>query len=162
MKKQDDGILYLGIDPGKSGAFALISKECDVKILEDWPGNEVQLAQKIEDIVGIYYVHNTILCALEHVHSMPRDAKKAAFSFGMNNGMWLQVLACNKISTIQVSPQKWKNALIKKSDGEKKQGSVNVASRIFPSMAHQLVGPKGGLKDGRADALLIAYWRSIQ
>ncbi len=59
---------------------------------------------------------------------------------------------------ILVAPKVWQKTLYggvpKGSDP--KVITMGVASRLFPSVS--LYGPKGGVKDGRADALLLAEY----
>ena len=66
---------YLGIDPGKSGGLVCIDRDGGI----DWwvmPANELDLLQLLQSLP------TPVFAGLELVHSMPRDAAKAAFSFG--------------------------------------------------------------------------------
>lgn len=46
-----------------------------------------------------------------------------------------------------------------KSDAYKasKAHSVTLAKRLFPAMSGELAGPRGGARDGRAEALILAF-----
>ena len=44
--------------------------------------------------------------------------------------------------------------------GEDKSMSVKLAEQLFPNLKSQLYGPRGAALDGRAEALLIAYYGS--
>lgn len=76
----------------------------------------------------------------------------------MGYGVWRGLLAAYGIPYDVVRPQVWKRTvgLPQKAD---KAASVALASRLFPRLSDQLVGPRGGLIDGLAEALLIAEHR---
>ena len=127
-----------------------------------------------------------ITAALEYVHAMPGQGVASVFSFGANYGIWQGVLASFQIPYMIVSPKEWQKGILKKislptsmtqllknakTKEEKKKAKSKIAAmrkkaikkaimtaaaRIFP--AAELYGPRGGKKDGRADALLIALW----
>ena len=82
----------------------------------------------------------------------------SSFKFGQNFGTWKGILAACGVPFLEPKPQQWQKGLVKKTDGKK--ANMAVAGRMFP--AAEIYGPRGGEKDGRADALLIAYWRSLQ
>ncbi len=151
----DSGIFYLGIDPGASGAMAMIDQDCKVHLLKDWPGDEVEVAKIIKGIKN-----ENIHAAIEKVHAMPRPAEGkgmssiASFKFGTNFGIWRMGMAMADIPFVLVSPQQWQKGMISKA--QDKKPALAAAARLFPKA--ELYGPRGGGKDGRADALLIAYW----
>lgn len=151
--------LYLGIDPGKSGAVALINTKPLIKELHDCPPNEVLMAQLIKNICKKYPAEEyNIFGAIERVHSMPKQGVSSSFTFGKNYGNWTMALAYAEIPYLLPTPQTWQKGFFQKADGKK--ASFNTASRMFPTA--ELQGPKGGTKDGRCDALLIADWRRRQ
>jgi len=152
--------LYIGIDPGKSGAIALITAQCKILELEDWPGDENTAAGLMWAISERYPEKKyEIVAAIEQVHSMPGQGISSSFKFGTNFGIWRMALAMLAIPFILVTPQKWQKGLISKDDKMlgKRKGSCVAAARLFPKA--ELYGPQGGAKDGRADALMIADWR---
>jgi len=168
-------MLYLGIDPGKSGAIALITKEQEILLLQDWPDGEVEASKIIWDCWDIAdKMGEKISGAIEaqaarpafggpicHTCKRPLNAMQgivSTFTFGTNYGIWKGILAACAIPFLEPRPSEWMKGLFKKADG--KEANMATASRIFPNA--KIYGPKGGKKDGRADALLIAYWRSKQ
>jgi crossover junction endodeoxyribonuclease RuvC len=174
-------MLYLGIDPGKSGAVALITREQEILLLQDWPDGEVAASKIIWDCWDIADMQNEdlygtpkILGAIEAQAARPAfggpicgSCKRplnamqgivSTFTFGTNYGIWKGILAACGIPFLEPRPSEWMKGLFKKVDG--KEANMATASRIFPDA--KIYGPKGGKKDGRADALLIAYWRSKQ
>lgn len=147
---------FIGIDPGQKGAIAIISNTYGLLLLKDWPGSEIAAADLLRNIGLIYHTIDIerTQAAIEYVHSMPKQGVSSTFKFGTNFGIWKGILAAFAIPFIEVRPQQWKKNIIKKADG--KLACINVAKRMFPSA--KLEGPRGGLKDGRAEALLIADW----
>lgn len=144
--------LYIGIDPGKSGAIAMIDDNRSMLIVKDWPGDEIQAARIVRSITEQNRQSN-ISAVIEKVSAMPKQGVRSMFTFGTNYGMWKGILASFMIPFYEIAPRTWqKGILSKKQDGKK--ASVASALRLFPSA--ELYGPRGGLKDGRADALLIA------
>lgn len=144
---------YVGIDPGGSGAIAIISRDLEVLGLYDWPGDEVGAANIVRSFSSRY----SLLAALEKVHSLP-PAKKVSttsmFKFGTGYGIWKGILASFQIPFVEVPPRTWQKGVLKKA--QDKKPAMASAARLFPTA--ELYGPRGGKKDGRADALLIADW----
>lgn len=147
-------MLYIGIDPGKSGCLAVINEKKEVWFF-DWPKDD-DLAFYYNDLCGIE--HDQVgLAVLERVHSMPGQGVKSMFTFGTNFGIWQGFLTALDWPFQLVAPQTWMKNVVAKADGpDTKAGVRNVAKRLFPKA--ELEGPKGGYKDGRADALLMAWY----
>jgi len=59
----------------------------------------------------------------------------------------------------EISARKWKKYFGLTSD---KLKSVEKAEELFAGEDIKFRGPKGGLKDGRAEALLLAYYAQRQ
>ena len=154
---------YLGIDPGATGAIACLYGN-EFQWVEDWPGDEVAAAR----IIRVFLQHKQnshIYAALESVHSMPREGVSSAFKFGTGYGVWKGILASFEIPFMQPTPQAWQKGIPERGTEDKKKAKTAIvmyASQCFPSAAPFLRGPKGGIKDGRADALMIAEWRRRQ
>ena len=147
--------LFIGIDPGQSGALAMIDEINDVIVLSDWPGDEIGAAAIVREIkMKADHHKSTLLGAIEYVHSMPGQGHVGPFTFGANYGIWRGILAMAQIPFFLVRPQQWQKGIIKKA--QDKKPALAAASRLFPNA--ELYGPRGGGKDGRADALLIAHW----
>jgi crossover junction endodeoxyribonuclease RuvC len=146
--------LFIGIDPGQSGAFAMINENLDIVCIHDWSmeANVAAILRKINaEAIGKGRIINA---ALEYAHAMPKQGVSSMFKFGANYGIWQGILATLQIPYLIVTPQKWQKGVIKKA--ETKEPAISAAGRLFPTA--ELYGPRGGKKDGRADALLIAYW----
>lgn len=146
-------LLFFGIDPGLTGAVACITRDRDIILIEDWPGNEIMMANSMRSFVEFYRAHK-FAAALERVHAMPKQGVSSTFKFGTNYGIWKGMLAALNIPYMEPTPQTWQKGVIAKS--QDKAPAMAAAQRIWPDV--ELRGPRGGLKHGRADALLIADW----
>jgi crossover junction endodeoxyribonuclease RuvC len=166
-----DKFFYIGIDPGQSGAIAVIDSQNNIIQLKDWPGDEIQAAKIVQATKKVVREEKmNLVGAIEYCHAMPKQGVSSMFKFGTNYGIWMGVSSMFKFGTnygiwmgilaaldipfYVVTPAKWQKGVIKKA--QDKKPALAAAARIFPKA--ELYGPRGGGKDGRADALLIAYW----
>lgn len=140
---------FMGIDPGKKGAVGVIG---DVVGTWDCPKGIPEMSYLIHAILGEYGMPE--FAALEKVGAMPGQGVKSMFSFGENFGAWQGILATTKIPFCSPRPKEWMKGVIPPKADKAKH--VEVAQRQFPGV--KFVGPKGGKKDGWADALLIARY----
>ena len=157
---------FLGIDPGLHGALAWMDGERKQIEVVDCP-----LTAGEYDYFGMWKAFDdataggTIasIVVMEKVHSMPGDAKPAAFSFGIGYGAWLAICGMFRVPPNLITPQTWKRIMLAGVANDKKAEAVALKQRFqgHPICA-QLHGPKGGLRDGRVDALFLAeYGRMI-
>lgn len=151
---------YLGVDPGKTGAFCLLTED-DELLFSDWPKSDdpAEVAEKLNEWRAKYNIKFAIL---EKVAPMPKQGTqikpgvKSMFTFGQNVGMWIAILRILAIPYQHMTPQSWRKELVTKADGRDPKAAVkNVVLRRFPN-EDGLTGPRGGWKDGRADAALMA------
>ncbi len=103
---------YLGIDPGRNGAFSIINSDGNIELygLFDYSGDLFlprEFAKKINP-----YKENTI-CAFEHVFGMPNQSSVATFTFGKTTGEQLCVIKMLQIPYFEVSPVEWKKNVLK-------------------------------------------------
>jgi hypothetical protein len=141
---------WLGIDPGISGAIALLSETDDISVY-DWPGDPAQASNFIIEWLKDYSVQ---LAVLERVSAMPKQGVRSVFHFGFNYGQWDGLLAALKIPFIKDPPRLWQKGLIRKTDGpDTKSRSLSVARRLFPNADLRLKK-----HHNRADAILLAYY----
>lgn len=62
----------------------------------------------------------------------------------------------------RVLPSIWTRALRLPGKVKRPGAAMAMARELYPAAAELLDGPRGGAKDGRADALLIAHWASTR
>lgn len=137
---------YIGIDPGKSGAMAIIDGD-NVRVI---PFDE----QEYIDVLLNCDILETVAC-IEHVHAMPGQGVTSMFNFGVNFGWLRGICAAYCIPYELVTPQKWKKEFSVTSD---KNTSVDVCKRLFPSVSLKRTERCKKDDDGFAEALLMAEY----
>lgn len=155
-------MLYVGVDPGVSGAIAFLYPRAPVVI--DMPTLQIKTGKKTKNMLDAATLA-TILgqdimpmhVYVEDVHPMPKEGTVSSFSFGVSNGIIIGILAAYKIPYTKVTPQRWKKLML---DGMPKDKGASIARalQLFPSLSNQLITKRGAKKDGRAEALLIAVY----
>lgn len=144
-------MLYIGIDPGKSGAMAVL--------YDDWGDNVVvrvikfdsrEYAQTLRDLSG-----QRVKACLEHVGAMPGQGVTSMFNFGQNFGYIKGLLEAFQIPYELVRPQKWKKAFGITGD---KNSSIEVCKRLFPFAQLRRTDRCRKDDDGKAEALLMAEY----
>lgn len=143
---------YIGIDPGKKGAFALIY-DCGSIFVYGWDD-----AKFVEKIRYEYYtaekIKNIVAC-VEHVSAMPGQGVTSMFTFGENFGFIQGVLTAYGIPFELVRPQKWKKEFSITSD---KNTSIEVCKRLFPDVSLKRTEKCKKDDDGLAESLLLAEY----
>lgn len=139
---------YLGIDPGKEGAIALLDGNGAIVSLFDMPSNLVATVNLIRSLPNISRA------AIEQPFPGGKMGKPSCMSFGMSIGELRGILAACGIPFVMVKPQDWQRVfnVTGKSRGN---DSINQCFKLYPD-APLLSG--GKRFDGRSDALLIARW----
>lgn len=137
---------FIGIDPGKSGAIAVIKNDGSI------------VTHVFDEVEYMNIVCNSpgSLAIVEDVHAMPKQGVSSMFSFGYNKGWSVGVLSAFGCLVRLVSPMKWKAHYgLLNCD---KSASVRVAQSIFPGV--NLFPTKRCKKpsDGIAEALLMAEY----
>ncbi|EFK09503.1 conserved hypothetical protein [delta proteobacterium NaphS2] len=145
---------FIGVDPGKTGAAALITDEGTHEIL-DYPGDPSLIVAKFTEWK---LHHHIVMVALEKVSARPGQGVVSMFSFGRNLGTWEGIISAFGIPFMMPTPRQWQQGLIdQKAGGDPKARSLNTARRLFPDA--ELSRKKD---HGRADALLMAFWARRQ
>ena len=143
----------IGIDPGISGAIAILNDTFELVECYDMPimassnsKNQVNSAALANLIKKHGY---TMTAYLERVSAMPGQGVSSMFSFGTSYGIVQGVLAALGIPVVLVTPQAWKKRA--GLTGKDKDLARTLAIRLYPG------GDLSRKKDiGRADAILIA------
>lgn len=153
-------MIYIGIDPGLSGAVAVIGDvplevtDTPTALVEGDSTKRKYLVPAMAALLKPYSYNGDVLAVLENVHSMPKQGVASSFCFGEGKGMWEGILAAYGIPTELVSPQRWKKEIMA-DQGKDKSAARFKAMALFPSFAGQLKLVK---HDGRAEALLMAEY----
>jgi crossover junction endodeoxyribonuclease RuvC len=161
---------YVGADPGKEGAVALWVPHLPFGgsphfTVMDMPTRQIGSKRQIDlwRLSGILenWMHNwDVQATVENVHAMPGQGVTSMFSFGYSTGSLQQALASAKIPFTLVQPATWKAMYKLRGGAENKAASVDKAVELFPNHKALFFGPKGGPKDGRAEAALLAHYGS--
>jgi len=145
--------MRIGIDPGLSGAIAVLNDDLSLFAVYDMPvmavskGKNQVNAAALADLVLIE--GRPDIAYLEQVHAMPGQGVSGMFSFGTSYGIVQGVLAALRIPMVLVRPQAWKGRA--GLSGKDKDMARTLAIRLYPA------ADLSRKKDiGRADAILIA------
>ena len=134
---------YIGIDPGKSGGIAMITKDTiEVK----------KCPETVRDMAFVFalMLHNT-----PPLHVLVRSS---VFTFAGNYGQWQGIVASHDINLHYVTPQVWMKALgcppkLKKQD--RKNYLKELAKKKYPKLSKKMTL-------ATSDAMLIAdYSKNI-
>ena len=148
----------VGIDPGLSGAIAILENKkvlslFDMPIMAEGKKNKRQLnsAQLVNIIKESLNLNDEIAVVVEQVNAMPGQGVTSMFNFGQTFGAIKGVCAALELPIFFVRPSKWKKyfELINSS----KDSSRTKAIEMYPSLSNQLSKKKDVNK---SDAILIA------
>jgi crossover junction endodeoxyribonuclease RuvC len=163
----------IGIDPGLSGAVAAVWENgaryevWDMPVVKAGSKKEYDIGKLVEILRKCGYMgvggnggvegfgggQVSLPCYVEKVGAMPKQGLSSTFKFGMGYGIAqaCAISAGHRMTLIR--PQSWKKIMLR--DMKKDKGaSCARAVQLFPSA--ELTGPRGGAKDGRCEALLLA------
>ena len=151
--------MKIGIDPGNTGAIAILDAQDSVLSLFDMPCMALGKSDKQQvnpaELARILKSNWTVdaVVYLERVSSMPGQGVVSMFNFGMGFGIIQGVCAAISLPVHLVAPNVWKRkaGLI----GSEKDAARTLAQQLYPEAM------LGRQKDiGRADAILIARFGS--
>jgi crossover junction endodeoxyribonuclease RuvC len=142
----------LGVDPGLSGAVAILSTS--IVAVEDTPitGKGTKRLIDAESLEAIIREWSPTVAIIETVHAYRGQGVSSSFRFGQALGVVQGVIGAANVSAHYVTPQKWKKHFGLTAD---KSASRALAIELYPEIAHQFSRVKD---DGRAEALLIAHY----
>lgn len=145
-------MLAIGIDPGKSGALAVIYTDDASRLFRtrvvpfDGPAY-------LETLLTC--VDNRVVCCVEKVGAMPGQGVVSMFNFGHNLGLIEGMLQALKIPYQLIPPQTWKKEFSLSSN---KQSSIDVCKKLFPTVNLLPTARSRKDNDGMAEALLMAEY----
>tara|TARA_Y100001951_G_scaffold21895_1_gene16865 strand:+ start:928 stop:1389 length:462 start_codon:yes stop_codon:yes gene_type:complete len=143
-----------GIDPGSNGAICVLDSNdpAYIALLDLGKTTTFDTAQWLHkqkpDIVWI-----------EDIHSLFGMSARSNFGFGRNLGI---VIAISEVATHgqiakTVTPKIWQKFAGVTAKGKWiKKEVAQIATKLYPTAS--LRGKRGGLLDGRSDALMIAHY----
>ena len=155
-------MIVIGIDPGLSGALAILENKrvlgiFEMPVMPEGKKNKRQLnsAQLVNILRDNIKINNEIAVVVEQVNAMPGQGVTSMFNFGQTFGAIKGICAALKLPIFFVRPSKWKKhfELINSS----KDSSRTKVIEMYPSLANQLSKKKDVNK---SDAILIARFYS--
>ena len=165
-------MLIAGIDPGTNGAICVLDshdpayvalldlKKNSASDIYEWLHIEISDNSKnVDYYLGKGKWHNPIgQIWIEDIHSMFGMSAKSNFSFGKNLGIVTAIAELIiKDSPKTVTPKVWQKYIGVTAKGKAiKKQVAKIAQYLYPQA--ELHGKRGGLLDGRSDALMIAYY----
>ncbi len=134
--------VYIGIDPGASGAIAALEIGGEVVSLIKNSETPADIAAWLRDVVK----DKRAYACIEKVHAMPKQGVSSTFKFGTSYGFLLGLLVANQVQYHEIAPQVWQREMHCLSKGDKNR-TKQAAQARFPleKVTHAI-----------ADALLIA------
>lgn len=141
-------MIYIGIDPGKKGAMAII-KPSGIEICA------YSEAAYNDALTAVATLAEGVRCCLEHVGAMPGQGVTSMFSFGDNFGFIRGLLTAHGVPYELVRPQKWKKEYSITAD---KNSAIAVCTRLFPDVSLLPTSRCKKPSDGYAEALLMAEY----
>ena len=141
-------MIYIGIDPGKHGAYAIIDEDSTAQV---WPWDDSEFATRMR---GLNHLPHVMAC-VEKVGAMPGQGVNSMFNFGKSAGYIEGVLTALGIPYQLILPKKWKGEFGLNSD---KVESVKVCKQLFPDVSLLSSSRCRKESDGMAEALLMALY----
>jgi crossover junction endodeoxyribonuclease RuvC len=150
--------MYIGIDPGLSGAVAVLDATGALLALHDTPvltlrtGRGTRQEYDVPGLVGLLapYAGLQAHVILEESQAMPGQGTRSMFTIGVGFGAWLGVLAALALPHTRIRPHVWKRAL---GLGKDKEAARLRAMQLFPG-----ADLRRRKDHGRAEALLLAWY----
>ena len=148
----------IGIDPGLSGAIAILENNKIVSIFEipvmsEGKKNKRQLnsAQLVKLLKDNISKNEEVSVVVEQVNAMPGQGVTSMFNFGQSFGVLKGIFSAMQIPMDFVSPVKWKKFF--NLINTNKDASRTKAIEIYPYFSSKLSKKKDANK---ADAILIS------
>jgi len=144
--------VYIGFDPGANGAMAILYDDNSFSI-EDF--DKAGIDGYVASLRVVKEMGEPIYAGIEWAAAMPKQGVTSMFNFGQRFGEIQGILAGLEIGFTMMRPRKWQSVCgIKPKTG--KAGIEKAMKKIYPKADFR--GPKGGLKDGRCDAMGVATY----
>jgi hypothetical protein len=153
----------IGIDPGLSGALAVLTPDGTLEALCDTPTLTLRTSRGTRQeydgpgLVGLLapYAGPQSHVSIEEAQAMPGQGTRSMFTIGLGMGIWLGMLGALGLAHTRIRPHVWKRRLGLTSD--KEQARLR-AMQLFPG-----ADLRRKRDHGRAEALLLAWhgWQQL-
>jgi len=158
----------LGIDPGKDGYLCQLTEHGP----RFWPTPTVRIGKtgnkRDYDVAAMRSILSGVMpemVVLEKQQSMPtelhgrRQGTASSFSTGFGYGLWYGLIVGLGLPLTIVHARTWQAKLCRDVPGDStKARSIIAAGRLFPAVDLRATERCRVAHDGKADALLLAYY----
>lgn len=149
--------MFIGIDPGLTGAVALYCPSASSLITADMPLGKKKNGKNKIDIYGLIEllrpsIQGSVFGTLEIQGPRPQEGRTSAYTSGRGYGALETALVAHRIPYQEVTPAKWKQYFRLSKD---KGVSRSYVTQRFPQAADQF---RRVMDHGRAEAALIAVY----
>lgn len=141
----------ISIDPGQNGATCYLPKRGDIEFLDHKKATS-------RDLYTFMYQRKPALIIIEDVHSLYGMSAKSNFRFGYNLAVVTTIAEIMTDDLYVVQPKIWQKYIgcTQPSGKALKKEISDLASALYPTVT--IHGKRGGLMDGRSDALMIGHY----
>ena len=157
-------MIYIGIDPGKSGFTSMSFPSGRISCYETptMPSGKREVydpaamrkvllnAWDVSDPV----VEDDIFCCIEKQQPFPQQGGVSNYSTGFGFGLWLGLLAGLRIPYVAISPREWKKVMLGGS-AKDKAASIILAGQLFPRIDLKRTDRCKGPSHDKAESLLL-------
>lgn len=147
-------MIYVGIDPGQKGGYAVISKSDTGQAVFAYPWDDTFFAMEMASLM--HMKEHGIVAAVEKVGARPGQGTVSMFNFGKSAGYIEGVLSALGIPYQLVPPNKWKKEF--SLFGKDKQASIATCHKLFPDLDLKRTERCKTDSDGKAEATLLACY----
>lgn len=138
-------MLYLGIDPGQSGAIAGVFESGEyfgcIRLRE----TDHDVSRWVDDVASIIRTEGGF-ALIEKVGAFPKQGRSSIFKFGESAGFLRGMLVAHGVPYEYIAPAKWQGDMKCRTRGNK-DITKSTAQRLFPNAS---------ITHANADAILIA------
>lgn len=162
---------YAGIDPGFTGAIGLINASGSTVQVWDMPITPGDSDRRREiDLAGLEEVFKQlcrrpdVVVGIEWPTTRPKEGAERSERFGRGKGILHAYAFLKRLDFYLISPNLWKGRLNVpgKTDPDADRIAAQLFDTYYPDYSALIRGPRGGIKNGRCDALLIAHFLRTQ
>ncbi len=158
------GVIYLGVDPGNTGALVALGLRDGPRVLR-MPtinvGTKKRKRLVLDELAVIEWLEElktegSIFAAIEVQQAMPKQGSASGFRLGCSYGALCAILTTLRISHVRIRSREWQRVMVG-TIGQGKARAVAFCRSVMPDV--ELV-PKGCRvpQDGIADAACMAEW----
>lgn len=152
---------YIGIDPGKNGAVAVIDRDGQLLYMSPFPknGSELDLSTIYRHMVQ--YLGSDTLVALELPTPLHKAGNSSSYNFGRAVGAMEGMLAAANVAHIKPNPKAWQKVVfkdVKKQASTKATAYEVVSTQWWPNVDFTATARSRKPHDGMVDACCLAIY----